>query len=110
LEEAVASYDRALQLKPDDYYAWNNRGVALRELGRLEETVASYDRALQLKPDDDYVWYKRGNALRDLGRLEEAVASYDRALQLKPDYYEAQKNRDLILADDSSSLKASVNH
>ncbi|MCP2732260.1 tetratricopeptide repeat protein, partial [Symplocastrum sp. BBK-W-15] len=28
LEEALASYDRAIQIKPDSHYAWLNRGVA----------------------------------------------------------------------------------
>lgn len=31
-EEAIASYDKAIQFKPDDSPAWYNRGVALREL------------------------------------------------------------------------------
>jgi tetratricopeptide (TPR) repeat protein len=48
---AIASYDRALEIKPDYHEAWNNRGVALGNLGRLEEAIASYDRALEIKPD-----------------------------------------------------------
>ena len=84
-EEAIASYDRALQIKPDDHQAWYNRGIALFKLGRYEEAIASCDRALQFKPDHHQVWNNRGNALGNLGRYEEAIASYDRALQIKPD-------------------------
>jgi Flp pilus assembly protein TadD len=29
LEEAIASYDQALEIKPDKDEAWNNRGYAL---------------------------------------------------------------------------------
>ena len=29
-EEAIASYDRAVAIKPDFHQAWNNRGIALR--------------------------------------------------------------------------------
>ena len=51
LEEALASYDKALALKPDFAEAYNNRGNALKELKRLDEALASYDRALAIKPD-----------------------------------------------------------
>ncbi|MEA5614970.1 tetratricopeptide repeat protein, partial [Nodularia spumigena] len=46
-QQAVASYDRALEFKPDYHLAWYNRGYALGKLGRDEEAVASYDRALE---------------------------------------------------------------
>ena len=51
-EEAITSYDKALELKPDLHQAWTNRGVALGNLGRYEEAIASYDKALEIKPDD----------------------------------------------------------
>ena len=63
LEEAVASYDKAVEIKPDYHQAWNNRGIALRKLGRLEEAVASYDKAVEIKPDLHDAWGIRGNAL-----------------------------------------------
>jgi tetratricopeptide (TPR) repeat protein len=92
-EEAIASYDQALKIKPDYLNAWVNRGNALRNLGRIEEAIASYDQALKIKPDDPDAWVNRGNALRNLGRIEEALASYDQALEIKPDYPEAWYNR-----------------
>ena len=45
-EEALASYDRALKLRPDYADALSNRGVTLHELKRFGEALASYDRAL----------------------------------------------------------------
>ena len=62
MDEEIASYDKALQLKPDDDVAWNNRGYALGNLGRWDEAIASYDKALQLKPDFPEAWYHRGLA------------------------------------------------
>ena len=49
--EALASYDKAIALKPDFAEAYNNRGNALRDLKRPEEALASYDKAIALKPD-----------------------------------------------------------
>jgi tetratricopeptide (TPR) repeat protein len=62
-EEAIASYDKALEVKPDDHQAWYNRGNALSALGRKEEAIASYDKALEVKPDYHQAWYNRGGAL-----------------------------------------------
>ncbi len=98
-EEAISSYDQALQIKPDFHEAWNNRGSALNDLRRSEEAISSYDQALQIKPDFHQVWNNRGNALRNLGRYEEAISSYDQALQIKPDFHEAWNNRGSALND-----------
>ena len=88
-KEALVSYDQALEVKPDNHEAWNNRGNALRNLGRYEEAIAAYDQALEVKPDKHEAWYNRGIALRNLGRYEEAIAAYDQALKIKPDKQEA---------------------
>jgi len=79
-EEALASYNRAIELKPDYAEAWSNRGVALGDLRRHEEALASYERAIELKPDYAEAWSNRGITLNDLQRHEDALASYDRAI------------------------------
>ena len=89
LDEALASYDKALALKPDYAKAFNNRGNALQDLKRLDEALASYDKALALKPDYAEALNNRGNALRELKRFDEALASYDRALAARPDHAHA---------------------
>jgi predicted O-linked N-acetylglucosamine transferase (SPINDLY family) len=53
---ALASYDRAIALKPDYAEAYNNRGNSLSELKRFEEALASYDKAIALKPDYEFLF------------------------------------------------------
>ncbi|MCZ8047140.1 MULTISPECIES: tetratricopeptide repeat protein [unclassified Microcystis] len=96
---AIASFDRALEIKPDKHEAWNYRGIALDDLGRLEEAIASWDRALEMKPDYPNAWSSRGIALLNLGRFEEAIASFDRALEIKPDYPNAWVSRGVALVN-----------
>jgi tetratricopeptide (TPR) repeat protein len=97
-EEAIASYDKALELKHNFHKAWNNRGAALSDLGRKEEAIASYDKALELKPDFHKAWNNRGVVLSNVGRKKEAIVSYDKALEFKPDFHEAWNNRGLALS------------
>ena len=89
----MASYDKALAIKPDYAEALNNRGIALKELKRLDEALASFDKALAIKPDYAEALNNRGIALKELKRFDEALASYDKALAIKPDYAEALNNR-----------------
>jgi tetratricopeptide (TPR) repeat protein len=92
-EEAVANYDRALAVQPDNAETLTNRGVSLYALGRFAEALESYDRALALQPALLVALSNRGNTLKELKRFEDALASYDRALVLRPDYAEAHYNR-----------------
>jgi predicted O-linked N-acetylglucosamine transferase (SPINDLY family) len=99
LAEALAQYERAVQLKPDFAEACNNLGVTLQALGRTPEALASYQRALALAPGYAEAHNNCGNALKQLQRPAEALASYERALAIKPDYGKAHNNRGNVLKD-----------
>ncbi len=86
--EALAAYDRALELQPGSAHFRCNRGVALAKLGRHDEAAA----LLYAIRDDgklSYVPLNLGNALVGLGHIDEALAAYGRALAIEPDLAEA---------------------
>ncbi|WP_198017209.1 tetratricopeptide repeat protein [Methylocapsa acidiphila] len=97
--EALAWFDRALQLNPHYPEAHSNRGCALQQLDRDGEALASYEEALRLGLAPPELFYNRGNLLREAGRLDEAIASYDSALKLNPAYPEALCAGGRILRD-----------
>jgi tetratricopeptide (TPR) repeat protein len=99
LDEALVDYDRALSLKPNYFDASNNRGMALRQLGRSDEALTCYDTAITLRPNSAAAFNGRGLVLRDMNRLEEALASYDQALALNPDFVDVHNNRGVVLAE-----------
>ena len=88
---------RALEIDPKYAYAWHNKGVALKHLGRYDEAIACYDRALEVDPKHAHAWNSKGNALNDLGRYDEAIACYDRALEVDPKYASAWHNKGIAL-------------
>jgi len=92
LDEAVASYRKALLIKPYFAEAHSNLGVALKNQGKLDEAVASFYKSLSITPEDADAHYNLGNALQAQGKLDEAVASFARALTCKPDFTEAYSN------------------
>ncbi len=97
IDDAVASYRRALEIEPDYAEVHNNLGIALQNLGRLDEAMTSYSLALGIKPDYEQAHYNLGNVLKDLNRFDDAVTSYRRALEIKPDYAEAHKKLGNVL-------------
>jgi tetratricopeptide (TPR) repeat protein len=97
-DEALASFDRALALRPNDADALNSRGNTLHELERFDEALASFDSALLVKPGDAEVLYNRGVTLRRLERHDEALASYDQTLSVRPNLAEATNNRGKLLS------------
>jgi tetratricopeptide (TPR) repeat protein len=98
-EEAVASYKKALEFKPNDSVVWSNLGVVLRNLSRYEEAIASYRKALELKPDYSEAWCNLGIVYGNLGHYEEAITYFDKALEFNQNLSEAWCNRGIALGN-----------
>lgn len=81
-EEAMADYERALNLKPDFPEAQANLGNILLSRHRLPEAVEHYQAALRLKPDYADAHSNLGLALRALGREQEAAGEIETARRL----------------------------
>ncbi|WP_406661686.1 tetratricopeptide repeat protein [Methanolobus sp. ZRKC3] len=47
-EEAIEAFEKAIDINPDDAYAWYLKGSALNSLGRDEEAVEAYEKAKEL--------------------------------------------------------------
>jgi tetratricopeptide (TPR) repeat protein len=55
-EEAIASFDRTIQIRSDKYQSWYFRGWALLQLRRKDEAIACFDKGIQIKPDCRVGW------------------------------------------------------
>jgi len=92
IQDAVASYRRALALNPDYAEAHNNLGVALQALGRIPDAISHYEQAVALKPDHAAAHNNLGLLLSEQGRLDDAMAHYASALAAQPNYANAHNN------------------
>jgi tetratricopeptide (TPR) repeat protein len=84
-QAAIAAFDRALSLEPQNCQTWNYRGNALGALQRQAEALTCYDRAVALHPTYHQAWFNRGLLLAEMGAQGSALAAYDRAIALYPD-------------------------
>jgi hypothetical protein len=94
-EEALATYQRLLDLQSDHQGALNESGGLHMRLGRPQAALTCYDRALAVTPLAE-LYVNKGTALRALNRDAEALASFAEAVALKPDLAEARWNASLV--------------
>src|SRR5271170_8112867 len=85
-EEALKTFDKAVQLKPDDAELWINLGNVLVDLDRPSEAVLGFQHALKLNPSRWEAANKSGHLLFRLERFEEALAHFDLCDQLQPNH------------------------
>lgn len=83
-KEAIADFNKSIELFSDYAIVYNNRGNALLDLGEFEQAVIDFSRAIELAPGYGAAFNNRGNALLSLGRGEEALKDFRKAVQLMP--------------------------
>jgi tetratricopeptide (TPR) repeat protein len=90
--QAIAVYERILQLDPLYAAAYINLGTIffhLRRFGRAEEL---YRRATETDPGYVLAFFDLGNVLDELERPEESIQAYEKAVALSPRYADAHYN------------------
>lgn len=87
-DDANDALDKALKINPKNPFAWDLRGIALRQQGKFREARAAYEQALAIDPQYAKAHFNLG-VLADLylQDMQLALAHYERyqALQKKPD-------------------------
>lgn len=84
-ERALASYRRALALRPESVRGWRGLGLALVSMGQHREGMAAIRRAMTIDPLDAGAHGAMARALFvGQGRFLEAADKYDHALELNP--------------------------
>ena len=76
-EEAIASSQQALRLKPDFAEAHNNIANVLAFQGKYEEAIAGYRQALRLSPAMAEAHFNMSMQLLTLGHFEEGWKEYE---------------------------------
>jgi Tfp pilus assembly protein PilF len=89
-------WNHVLQLNPDNYLAYYNRGVLNQDQGRLAEAIADYSSAVKLDPEYSEAYYNRGISRESQGDITGAIVDYSEAIQLNPKYVEAYNNRGVL--------------
>jgi len=79
-EDAIAHYQKALELLPDDVDSLIGLGAAQCDAGKLDEAIVSLERSVESHPDNGRAFANLGVALEAAGKDEKAVAAYAKAV------------------------------
>jgi|GEM_PF-2469189 len=87
-EEALADYQRAIELNPNFREAYYNAGLALRNLDRPEEAISYFESAIEIDPDYENAYAALGStyyALEEYELMADSYLEYERITgELRP--------------------------
>src|SRR6266852_2178515 len=92
-QDALSSFEHALQLDPGLVTSWNGKGAALHALGRSNQALDAFEKALRYDPQLVQAWYNKGLLLHDMGRFREAEKAFQEAINLNNKFAQAYFGR-----------------
>ncbi len=83
-DAAIAAYERAIPLDPENFHLWNNLGNLYLQNSGLEQALEAFKKALNINTDDIIAWTGLANCYYQNGSVDEAINAYKRAIGLMP--------------------------
>jgi len=101
-QEAIQSYDQALEIDPNNAVALNNKGFSLTNLGNFKEAISNYERSIEINPTYLTALYNVADALYQEWYCKDAIYYFDRIIEIEPD--------DPYAFNSKASMLASLGH
>ena len=89
---AVESFEKALDIKPEYDEVLFNLGVIFQEHGQTDSAITSYKKAIQINNAYYTAHNNLGLILLDRGQLHSAIDHFEWATSFKPNFSEAHNN------------------
>ena len=96
LDEAIADFNRSIEIAPEYPDAYLNRGIAYEGKRQWEQAISDYNYVLSLTPQDPVALNNRGNAKAGQEKWQEALDDYQQAAEIAPTFPMARGNASLI--------------
>jgi cytochrome c-type biogenesis protein CcmH/NrfG len=89
-DDAVASYQRAIDLGIDDVQeVYSNLGVLYSEMRQPALAREAYEKSLSIEPDYIPALFNLAGLLEEQGEREQAIGMFERILAIEPRYWDA---------------------
>lgn len=92
-EKSLELFDEAINLEPNNGYAWSGKGYVYIYLGKYKEAMNCFNKCVELDPNNAWFWDCKAYVHDYLGEFEEAIKCYDRSLEIDPAYTTALENK-----------------
>ncbi len=91
--EAIACYDKVIELDPRSKAAWFNKALVSSHLDKHEEALTCYEEAIRIDPTYARSWFNKGVTCIRLKKIPEAIACFEEAVRLDPTDEIAKRNK-----------------
>jgi protein O-mannosyl-transferase len=98
VDEAIARFQMAVDLRPENAPAQDNLAKALLRKGQVDEAMAHYYKLLQIQPDNLEARNILGTVLFQQGRVKDAIGQWEESLVIEPGNGNARSNLAWVLA------------
>lgn len=80
--ELIKTYEKIIELAPNDVNAWFGKAEALDNVGRCDEAISAYDEVIRLDPNCDAAWLRKGIIHADHDNYAEAEKCASAAMRI----------------------------
>jgi tetratricopeptide (TPR) repeat protein len=85
-KHAIGYYEKALEIDPNNFEGWSNKGYCLMLLKKHEDAILCYEKALEIDPNNYYTWHNKGYCLMLIKKSKKAVECFEKALELNSNH------------------------
>ncbi|MDR0665620.1 MAG: tetratricopeptide repeat protein [Helicobacteraceae bacterium] len=109
-KEAIRLYTKAIELAPDNFAAYSDRGDIYYALNDYKKAIADFSQAIKIDPNVAYVYNNRGNAYANLGFYSASIVDYSQAINISPSDAKIYNNRGYVYQTLNDYKKAIANY
>ena len=91
--DAMADFDAALKLKPDDVRIYEQRAAIEMKVQEYDKALADYSAAIKLKPNDVKYYLYRSYIYELNGDIKNSMADTEKVLKMDPNNVEAKARK-----------------
>lgn len=84
-QQALETFDKALEVKPYESRAWLGRSLALTRLGRYNEAMAAANEIFDFEPDSPYGYNAQAVCYQAMGLIPEAQEAFEKSVEFGPE-------------------------
>lgn len=95
---AMTYLNKSIHLKPNNYDAFNFRGLLLYQQGLHSMAIDDFTRAMTINPAQSAALVNRANVYRKTGQYDLALSDVNNAIKMNPNDYRIYVNRGNIYA------------
>ena len=92
LDEALYFLDKALEINPDLWEVWSNKGLIYTEQKKYGDAKVHFAHSMELKPDYEETYNNRGSMFFKKGEYNLALRDYFKSIKINPAFEQPYYN------------------